>query len=199
MRRDGLIDGLLVVIVLAASCSDQGGGPSPQIHGSAPPADLPKSLPLIDIEQLRGIIAKAKQANQVLVIDFWATWCVPCRKSFPMIHDAIEPLEKRARLISISFDGPDDEAAAIRFLHDHHALDDAFIVPVDKRDAIVNGIGPNWNAVAVPAIFVFDQNGKLAAEVINKPAKELADIVVENINTLAGKKILTTENTETLK
>ena len=57
-------------------------------------------------EQLKG---------QWLYVDFWASWCVPCKKSFPFMNELQSVFkDKNVRVIAISVD--DTESAATKFL-----------------------------------------------------------------------------------
>ena len=55
------------------------------------------------IAQLESIIVKHK--GEVIYVDFWASWCIPCRKSFPWMNDINKQYaEKGFRVISINLD-----------------------------------------------------------------------------------------------
>ncbi|MDA7746490.1 TlpA family protein disulfide reductase [Psychromonas sp.] len=53
--------------------------------------------------------------GQWLYVDFWASWCIPCKKSFPFMNELQNVFkDKNVRVIAISVD--DTEAAAVKFL-----------------------------------------------------------------------------------
>lgn len=52
-----------------------------------------------------GIIKISDLHGQVIYVDFWASWCAPCRKSFPWMHDMQARYEKQGlRLIAVNLD-----------------------------------------------------------------------------------------------
>ena len=160
---------------------------------AAPSADTP--IPAADVETIKAIIAEADAADRVLVIDFWATWCVPCVVMFPKIHEGVEALGDKARIVSVSFDGAADEPAARKFLEDQHALKDAFIVTDPQMQSnVVDAFGKAWTDVVVPAILVYDRDGRLAGEFLQGGvaddvialARQLADNADVNAPSASG-------------
>jgi thiol-disulfide isomerase/thioredoxin len=120
-------------------------------------------IPAIDLEKLQSLLKESADKKQVVIIDFWATWCIPCVEMFPAIHEGAEKLGPNVRLITISLDDPADDAKVRAFLTKNHALNDAYILDgdADKQLAMVAGLGKNWDALVAPALFVFGKDGKL--------------------------------------
>src|SRR5205823_4623400 len=55
--------------------------------------------------------------GKVTLVDFWATWCAPCRKEMPLVAKLENRLrEKGFQLVTISADEPEQEGAAVAFL-----------------------------------------------------------------------------------
>lgn len=119
----------------------------------------------IDTAGVEALIAEAASEDKVLVIDFWATWCVPCIEMFPGIHSGIEALGDGVQLATISIDGEAREPEVRQFLIEQHALDNAYFMPDPKvQEATVDAIGEKWTNVTAPAILVFDREGQLRGE-----------------------------------
>ncbi|MBD3673739.1 MAG: TlpA family protein disulfide reductase [Planctomycetaceae bacterium] len=78
------------------------------------------TLKSIDKSEYDKIIKQLK--GQVVLVDFWATWCIPCRKSFP---HTVELSEKYAEqglvVVSVACDDPDAEEQVKKFLTDKQA------------------------------------------------------------------------------
>ena len=61
-----------------------------------------------------------KYENQVVVLDFWASWCVPCRRSFPWLN-AMHAKYSSEGLVIIGVNVDNDPAAAAAFLKEYPA------------------------------------------------------------------------------
>jgi len=93
--------------------------------------------------------------GSVVVLDFWAPWCVPCRASFPAMDALQRKYEKQGlRVLGLTLDGNDD--AIIAFLE---AVPVGFTI---LRDASGTA-GEAFNVVAMPTTFVLDREGRITA------------------------------------
>ena len=102
------------------------------------------SPPSLDLSRYRG---------QVVLVDFWASWCKPCRQSFPWLN------EMRARygtqgLVIIGVNVDAERGDADRFLREVPA---DFEVLYDAKGALAEQFGVQ----GMPTSFVFDRDGKL--------------------------------------
>ncbi|WP_299979268.1 TlpA disulfide reductase family protein [uncultured Pseudoteredinibacter sp.] len=98
----------------------------------------------LDLAQYRG---------QVVYLDFWASWCVPCKKSFPWMNQIREKYKDRGlKIIAVSVD---ESAQAMKnFLAQHPAK---FSVIHDKDKALSKG----YTLIGMPTSFIYDREGKL--------------------------------------
>ena len=112
----------------------------------------------INEEQLPAAIQE--QQGQVVLVNFWATWCIPCREEFP---DLVRLYEERRdaglAVISVSMDEPENKAAAQAFLEEHNAEFPAYIVDTENLKTLLETMDPAWTG-AIPATFIFDRKGK---------------------------------------
>jgi len=120
MRGPHLVP-LLVFLCCAAACLATGCGP-----GSPQPAAQPTSLSVIDEKGLDEAVAQ--QRGKVVLVDFWATWCGPCKEGFPHLVELYERFSERGLVVmSVSMDDSEDEPAARAFLHEQEASFPNFI------------------------------------------------------------------------
>ena len=136
---------LLVVMV---SCSRV--PPEP-----APPAEV------VNINEEAWQAVKARHTDRVLLVNFWATWCEPCREEFPALvrlHNTYRG--KGLSLVAISMDEPESETEIKAFLKSEGAQFGSYRHNFRDFGAFIETVNPRWGG-GIPATFLFDRNGKL--------------------------------------
>jgi thiol-disulfide isomerase/thioredoxin len=100
-------------------------------------------------------------AGNVVLVDFWATWCAPCRKEMPLLAKLDARLRaKRFKLITVSADEPEQQQAAADFLAKSSISGAAYLRRAQDDDKFISSIEPKWSG-ALPALFLYDRQGKL--------------------------------------
>jgi len=81
-------------------------------------ADAPRPAPAIVVKTAHGAVALDSLRGKVVLVDFWASWCGPCHRSFPWL-DAMQKKFKDQGLVVLAIDVDKDLDAADRFLAQH--------------------------------------------------------------------------------
>ena len=115
------------------------------------------------------------QKGSVVVIDFWATYCKPCRAEMPSLVKLDAKLHaKGMRLITISGDEPESMANAKKFLNEVGAASlPAYVKRPKDDDKFIEAVDPKWQG-AMPAMFIYDRTGKKVRSFIGESA--IADV-----------------------
>lgn len=136
---------------------------------AAPPKVGPVTAPILKKEV-------AQRKGRVVVINFWATWCPPCRAEFPdMVATQKKLAAQGVDLITISMDEMSDLKAVQAFLEKNGVTKGAFI---NK-----NGAEPDlgyfqWlegrvpTSIGIPRTYVIDRKGKISARLIGGQSAE---------------------------
>ena len=132
---------LAILILLAASVS----------------AAAPKLAP-VDETSFPKVVAAHK--GKVVLVDFWATYCVPCRQEMPELVKLEARLRARGvQLITISADEPEKQAEAEAFLAKYSVTGPAYIRNAKDDDKFINSVDPKWSG-ALPALILYDKSGR---------------------------------------
>jgi len=117
--------------------------------------------PLIDLTGYHQIVAKYK--GKPLVVNFWATWCEPCRAEYPMIVDLAKQYgPKGVAVVGVSLDDDSDMNLVRRFLaRNQPGFPNYRQKPGIDVDSFYQGVSPAWHGT-MPATFFYARDGKVA-------------------------------------
>jgi thiol-disulfide isomerase/thioredoxin len=95
--------------------------------------------------------------GKVLLINVWATWCIPCREEFPDLVKLAEIYQERnLEIIGISADYPDEISTKIRpFIESQRVNFPIYVQNFDKQENFINYFNEDWRG-ALPATFIYD-------------------------------------------
>ena len=116
-----------------------------------PSTFIGKPAPLVTEETLGdypGITMDVLAAGEVTIVNFWASWCPPCRAEHPKL---IELAESGVHLVGINFN--DREKDALKYLADESNPFDAIAFDPTGRTSF------DWGVSAPPETFILDADG----------------------------------------
>lgn len=117
----------------------------------------PVGVALIDEAGFKTLLEDYQ--GQVLLIDFWATWCVSCLKQFPHTVKLYEKFADRGlSVVTISLDDPEKKAEVHEFLRKQDATTDNYISQYGGSDKSMQVFGIESG---LPHYKVYDRQGKL--------------------------------------
>jgi cytochrome c biogenesis protein CcmG, thiol:disulfide interchange protein DsbE len=137
--------GLLAVaamagLVIAELATSGSGG-----DARAAPA-LPSQVlrgPKVDLASLRG---------EPALVNFWASWCTPCKQEAPALDRLAEGLHGRARVVGVDFN--DTTSNATDFIRKHHL---GYPILRDGSGAV----GESFGVAGLPTTFLLDPEGRI--------------------------------------
>jgi thiol-disulfide isomerase/thioredoxin len=92
-------------------------------------------------------------AGKVVIVDFWASWCVPCRRSFPWLN-AMHDKYGKDGLVIIGVNLDRERAAADEFLAEYTPR---FSIVYDKTKELAKEYG----VVAMPSSYLIGRDGEI--------------------------------------
>lgn len=126
---------------------------------------------------LRGVdgekLAMASLKGKVLVLDFWATWCGPCRAQHPLYEKVKQRYQGNASLVFLSIDTDEDRALVKPFLAD---------VGWTDRVYFEDGLARALTIGSIPTTIVIDKNGKISSRMNGYVPERFVEMLTERVN-----------------
>ena len=174
---------LLAAFAAQTDCSQP---PRTERAASAPPSaarDFTSEAEWVDLKGLQDRLAKER--GRVVVINYWATWCEPCREEFPEFVEFHQQWAGRG----VTFWAMSLDVASVRdtevkkFLAEQRVSFPVFIrAAIEDPNDFINAIDERWTG-ELPATFVYDREGRRTLSLFGKQTrKSLEDAVKPLLN-----------------
>ncbi len=129
--------------------------------------------PGFPLPSLQGLmLGPSSYPGKVVVVNFWATWCGPCKREIPDLQDLYSEYRGRGlEILGVSLDGSTDvvkpyaEKAGINY-----------IVLIGNPD-----VGGKYDVTAIPTTLVFDRQGKIARRLVGVQTRESLEAVIKSL------------------
>lgn len=182
---------LALVAALALSAAGCGGGSTPATTGGEGPKTaeggasgaVGSKAPELSATPVTGDGPKklADAAGKVVIVDFWATYCDPCKKSFPKYQQMVDQFGGELVVIGVSVDDPED-ASEDKLKEFASATGAKFSIVWDKEQQTAGKYSPP----KMPTSYVIDKEGVVRHVHAGYESGE-EDKIAEEVNALLGK------------
>ena len=112
----------------------------------------------VDSVKLNKLITENK--GKVLVINVWATWCIPCVEEMPDLVKLTDSYaSQNVQVIGISIDFPEEiQSKILPFIKNNNINFPVYVNNFKKDEDLINFLSQEWSG-AVPATFIYDKHG----------------------------------------
>lgn len=158
----------------SGGCSEQPVSPPPPQEGR-----FTGEAEWIDLPGLRARLERER--GRVVVLNYWATWCEPCREEFPELSEFHRNWEARGvTLWAISLDSAKVRDTEVKkFLAEQRVPFPIFIkTAAEDPDDFINAVDEKWSG-ALPATFVYDRRGQRRHSLFGKQTLKSLEAAVE--------------------
>ena len=129
-------------------------------HKTRGTSQAPFTARAVNAEEMQALLKR--DGSRPLLVNYWATWCDPCRDEFPeLVKIDKDYRAKGLDFIAITLDDLADIKTAVpRFLRMMNARMPVYLLNVADPEPTINSIDPRWGG-ALPATFLYDNNGQV--------------------------------------
>jgi len=129
---------------------------SPPINNTAPAHAPPASSEILLKASKDSLVSTAQLKGKVVIINFWASWCPPCRAEMPSLNELYKHYQNDPRVIILPVDVDGKPAQAENFMKDNQ-----YQLPVYELAGQLPG---QFNFESIPTTIVLDSRYRLAAK-----------------------------------
>ncbi len=169
-----LILGMLVLFIASLSLAM---GEKPGVKSTPKERDLALDFTLPDLEGHKVSLSDYK--GKIVFLNFWATWCPPCRQEMPSMQTLYEKLKgEDFEMLAVSIDKP-GKSVVKPFVEKRGYTFKTLLDPKGK-------VASQYRIVSIPTTFIIDKDGKIIDKVIG--AKDWSrDSVIQKFKRLIEK------------
>jgi cytochrome c biogenesis protein CcmG/thiol:disulfide interchange protein DsbE len=167
----------VVAVLGLAGCTGGGSGgttvtSTPDRLGANPLVARNQAQFKADLNALRG---------RVVVVNFWASWCVPCREEMPALEQASQAYAEAGRPVTvIGVDASDVRSEAAKFLGEVGVT----YPTVYDQQGLRGGVAASWSVTALPQTWFVARDGSRAGRIAGRLTVEELRAKVDEL--LAG-------------
>lgn len=124
---------------------------------AAKPANVTRK---INAEEMQALLKR--DGVRPLLVNYWATWCVPCREEFPdLVRIDKQYRPKDLDFIAISLDDLADLKIAVpKFLREMRAEMPNYLLNVSDPEPAIKSVDASWDGT-LPATFLYNEKGEV--------------------------------------
>jgi cytochrome c biogenesis protein CcmG/thiol:disulfide interchange protein DsbE len=117
------------------------------------------------------LFSLAEQRGKVVIVNFWASWCVPCREEAPILQEVWERYRGRG-VVMVGVDYLDVERDALAFI-------DEFGITYPNGLDMGKTISKRYRIKGVPETFIVDQEGNIVEFYVGAAKEGQLDAILE--------------------
>ncbi len=124
----------------------------------APITVLAQKVEVVKFKELEQMLSSEKQ--NLLVVNFWATWCKPCVKELPYFEKAHNNFkDQKVRILLVSLDSPKDlNKTLIPYLQKNKITSEVVLLDAPNPNKWLDKISTEWSGT-IPATLIINTNG----------------------------------------
>jgi peroxiredoxin len=166
---------LLTLATITLACSNREGSSTARGSAACPANAKPANLSFTLTDTAGRNVKLADYKGKVLLLDFWATWCAPCRVEIPGFVEMYDKYKSRGFEV-VGVVVLDQFAKAAPFARELKM--NYTILNGDGRDDLEDAYGPLF---ALPTTFIIDRDGRICQKHVGLTARETFERAIKQL------------------
>src|SRR3984893_5445650 len=163
---------VLVVFVMLAAMTAFAGVQAPKGTATRDPELIDKKDYQKLVEQYRG---------KPLLVNFWATWCEPCRHEYPMLNELAKQYAPQGlKLVGVSLDDDGDLILMRRFLARYSPVFPNYRKKAGGEEGFREAVLAGWNG-SLPVSVFYAKDGRQVAHVLGEGSRETYEAAIRSL------------------
>lgn len=136
-----------------------------------------EQAPDFELTTLEGEpIRLSELQGKKVILNFWATWCPPCKAEMPHMQNFYEDYAEteNVEIVAVNLTSGDREASVEEFVKDYGLT---FPIPMD----VEGEVGQKFQAVTIPTSYIIDTNGLIQHKIVGPMDETMIQDFVSNI------------------
>lgn len=104
------------------------------------------------------VVSSEELKGKVVVVDFWATWCGPCRMEIPGYIELQEKYKDDLVIVGMSVDAPPRGASLVKSFVEKNKINYPIVM---SEDAVLEAFAGDRPINAIPTTFIIDRDGTI--------------------------------------
>jgi thiol-disulfide isomerase/thioredoxin len=146
---------------------------------AAPQTKAPSDPVLIDAQGFQKILDQHR--GKPLLVNFWATWCEPCRDEYPMLNElAKQYAPKGLQVVGVSMDDDGDMILVRRFLARYKPVFPNYRKKPGDEAAFRQSVLPAWTGTMPVSIF-YTKDGRIAGSFVGEKGRQQYEQMIQSV------------------
>jgi len=134
---------------------------------------------VIDALGFRDLLTRHR--GKPVMVNFWATWCEPCRDEYPMVNQLARTYGPQGLVVvGISLDDDAEMGLVRRFLARMNPIFPNYRKKPGNDEPFMNSVSPEWSG-AIPATFFYDRDGQQRARLVGEHNRAAFEKAIQDL------------------